>query len=144
MKHSTRSYAPVVPLLMLIFSASIHAARLQSPARVSEVAELVTTVKDGGSSYQIFRYEGLLVRGDMLLKEYSEGTAFVRARLLPGEQMIEVSASQQISVELSSGADLTVRTCTKDCRFDSGTGRVFLLKRVNGVLDLITIRGWIT
>ena len=89
---------------------------------------------------------GLAVRGDLAIQEYREGITLVRPRLQPGEQIIEVTASQQVPLDRRFGKDLMVLTCIEDCenRFpDSGSGRIFVLERVNGVLELFTIINWI-
>jgi hypothetical protein len=141
-KRSISSSALIVALLMFIASVAIHAGKLQ-PTRISEVGQLIATSEIGGTSYPFFRYEGIGVRGDMLLGEYREAIALVRSNLQPNEHMQTVVA-QQTPAERIDGKDLEVRTCTKDCGvIDGGEGRMFILERVNGVLELFTIRRWI-
>jgi len=125
---------------------SIDGLALQAPTKISDVAKLVRTVTDGDATYPVFEYEGVAVRGDLAIQEYREGITLVRPRLQPGEQIIEVSASQQVPLDRRFGKDLMVRTCIEDCENwfpDSGRGRIFVLERVNGIFELFTILSWI-
>jgi hypothetical protein len=118
--------------LTIIVLVSLNVAASQAPVMVSDVARLVRTVMDGGTSYPVFEYEGLAVRGHLTVREYRDGIALVKPLLQPGERMIELTASQQVPLDRRFGKDLMVKTCVEDCenRFpDSGSGRIFVLER---------------
>jgi hypothetical protein len=145
-RHSAGSCQWAFTSLAIIALMSIDGLALQAPTKISDVAKLVRTVTDGDATYPVFEYEGVAVRGDLAIQEYREGITLVRPRLQPGEQIIEVSASRQVPLDRRFGKDLMVRTCIEDCenRFpDSGSGRIFVLARVNGILALFTIINWI-
>jgi hypothetical protein len=145
-RHSAGSCQWAFTSLAIIALMSIDGLALQAPTKISDVAKLVRTVTDGDATYPVFEYEGVAVRGDLAIQEYREGITLVRPRLQPAEQIIEVSASQQVPLDRRFGKDLMVRTCIEDCenRFpDSGSGRIFVLERVNGIFELFTILSWI-
>jgi hypothetical protein len=79
--------------LTIIVLVSLNVAASQAPVMVSDVARLVRTVMDGGTSYPVFEYEGLAVRGHLTVREYRDGIALVKPLLQPGERMIELTAS---------------------------------------------------
>jgi hypothetical protein len=84
--------------------------------------------------------------GDLTIQEYREGISHVKAHLEPNEQILDVTASQQVPSQRRFGKDLTVRTCVKNCEDrlpGNDRGRIFVLERVNGVLELFTILSWI-
>lgn len=145
-RHSAGSCHWAFALVAIIALVSIEGFGLQTPTKISDVAKLVRIVTDGNATYPVFEYEGVAVRGDFAIQEYREGITLVRPRLQPDEQIIEVSASQQVPLDRRFGKDLMVRTCIEDCenRFpDSGSGRIFVLERVDGILEVFTILSWI-
>jgi hypothetical protein len=95
--------------------ASVIASSAQTPTRISEVAKLVEMRTFRGETYPIFNYQGVFVQGDVSLKDYNDTTAVVRQELRVGEEIIEVIASQQVSLYRQYGKDLIVRTCVGPC-----------------------------
>jgi hypothetical protein len=133
--------ALIISLVMPIASALIHAVNLQ-PTRISEVAELITIAQEQNATYPVFRYEGIVVQGDISLQDYREAIALVGSRLQPNERILGISATQQIPHQRQSSKDFIVETCAKNCDSD-GEGRGFGLERVNGIMELFILYDWI-
>jgi predicted sugar kinase len=121
--------------------ASLIASSAQTPTRISEVAKLVEMRTFRGETYPIFNYQGVFVQGDVSLKDYNDTTAVVRQELRVGEEIIEVIASQQVSLYRQYGKDLIVRTCVGPCGKGKGTklpdGRTILVDGGNSGREFV-------
>lgn len=136
--------------------ASAITAGAQAPTRISEVAKLIEMRTFRGETYPIFNYQGVYVQGDVSLQDYNDATTVVRQELRVGEEIVEVIASQQVSLYRESGKDLIVRTCVGSCGKGTKTpdgrtilliggdsGRMFVFERVADSLQISRRFDWI-
>jgi hypothetical protein len=118
----------------------------QAPTMIEEVGKLVTTVSHAGMSYSIYEYDNVYVAGELSVQQFQEAVNLVKAQLTDNEVIEGVTASQQVAAERERGKDLQVRTCLVNCvkQVDRGaSGRLFVLERTAGRLQVFRVLGWI-
>jgi hypothetical protein len=143
-----RFVAAVCALALTAAGSPLEAQRgLRGETRVSDVAQLVVAdVGPLGKRYSVYRYEGVLVSGDMPVTEYRRAMAAATPLVGQGERIFEVTGTSAVQAVPGFPADLEVRTCT-NCDFlagaaDSGAGRVFRFKRNGTELTLVGSYAW--
>lgn len=138
-------------LVVLVLSFTVAATSAQraigGQTMVSHVGQLVVSdVGTSGKRYSVYRYEGVLVSGDMPVAEYRRAIAATTPLVGAGERIFEVTGTNAIQAVAGYPADLEVRTCSS-CEFltgapEPGAGRVFRFKRTDGVLSLAGAYAW--
>jgi hypothetical protein len=130
-----------VLLLMLLLAASLNA---QGAPSVRSPGKFVENIEDRGSTYRIYKYEGIHIYGEVSPGDYRDAKAAVRRELQRSGKIIDVMASQRIPAERELGMDLVVRTCLEYCdSVDGSRGRRFVFARIDGRLRLQRVDGWI-
>jgi hypothetical protein len=131
----------VVSCLLFIaaFQSTLgHAVIGQESAKISDVGEWAWDLRDGETINRIFKYDGLLVSGGVLLQDYRDALAALKPSLQTDEYP-SLLRTHRNPKDTDFGF-LTVRTVYG---WDRERGRVVYLQKVNGSFKVVGVAYWI-
>jgi hypothetical protein len=131
-------------LIAMVSASELTGSQLRDEPRIRDVAKLKRVLSEYGTvspTWPEFDFKGVVIWGDMWLRDYKDATAIVRPLLRSDERIHHVYAHEQIPSRRGL-ADLGVDTCPViRC---SGGGRQFLFKWIDGKLQLMKIGVWMS
>jgi hypothetical protein len=127
----------------LIFLVAVHAtiagaAARQESAKIADVGEWVYNLQDGGAANPIYKYEGLLVSGELLLQDYRDALAALKAFVRSDEHLGNIYTHP--NRKDTHFGFLTARTSFESDRY---RGRIIYLQKVEGRFRVVGESGWI-
>lgn len=137
-RESMRRVIRCVLLIAALQPALGNAVIGQQPATISDVGEWAWDLRDGESIDRIFKYDGLLVSGELLLQDYRDA----RAALTPSLQADE-SPSLLRTLRDPKDANIGLLTLRTVYNWDRERGRVVYLQKVNGSFKVVRVSYWI-
>lgn len=115
-----------------------HATAGQESAKISDLGEWAWDLRDGDTSNPVFKYEGLLVSGELLLQDYRAALTAVKPSLQTDEHLSLLRTHSN-----PKDADFGFLTLRTYFDWDRERGRTIYLQKVDGSFKIVGVGYWI-